>query len=81
MNEFVNESSRTFDLLAIDCRASRRMDCELTITVVLPPARTLVAWLIDSRIPGGLGILVRDRITLGYASCFGSPAAFLALAQ
>ena len=47
----------------------------------LSPARAVVEWLIGSRWPGGLGIIVGDRNTLGYASCFGPPAAYLALAR
>ena len=48
---------------------------------VLSPARAVVEWLIGSRWPGGLGIIVGDRNTLGYDSCFGPPAAHLALAR
>ena len=51
------------------------------LTEFNPPARASVEWLIGFRIPGGLGNFVRDRVTLGYASCFGSPAAYLALAR
>ena len=32
------------------------------------PARTLIDWLIGSRIPGGLGVY-RGGVTPGYASC------------
>ena len=51
-----------------------------SLTFCRPPGR-LVKWLFGCHIPGGLGIIVGDRVTLGYASCFGPPAAYLALAR
>ena len=51
----------------------------------MSPARTLMVWLIGSRIPGGLdfgaGLVFGGVVTPGYASCCGSPAASLALAR
>ena len=48
--------------------------------MIVSPARTLIERLIGYRIPGGLGS-IGGVVTPGYASCFGPPAAFLALAR